>query len=287
VLILGAGGQLGSALASVFADRRPATPSRDLLDIENARAVQAAIETLRPAAAINASAFHNVPLCEEQPERAFAVNAEAPDRLAALCARAGSLLVHVSTDYVFSGEKQAPYVETDACVPLNAYGASKLAGERLIARRGGRYLLVRTSGLYGWGTRSSAKGLPFIEKILRAAERGEPLRVVDDITFSPSYAPHVARAVRALIEREATGVFHLSNAGACTWREFAAEALAQAGLRARIEGIPSVDVPVRRPRYSAFSLAKAKNAGVEMPDWREGVRAYIKRRADVSIGDRG
>jgi len=280
VLIVGASGQLGNALARVFADCEPLTPSHSALDIEDFPALADAIERLRPALVLNAAAFHNVPLCEKHPDRAFAVNALAIDHLASLCARNGAFFAHVSTDYVFDGAKRAPYVEVDAAAPVNVYGVSKLAGEHLIARHGGRFLIVRTSGLYAFGDPSSLKGAPFIEKVLLQAERGEPLRIVDDLTFSPSYAPHVARAMRRLIEVGASGVVHVSDAGEVTWRDFAAFALEEAGMGASIEPIAATDVPVRRPRYSALSSAHAMRLGAEeMPDWRAGVRAYAALRS--------
>jgi dTDP-4-dehydrorhamnose reductase len=280
VLIIGASGQLGSALARVFADCKPVMPSRAALDIEDADALADALQTFRPTLVLNAAAFHNVPLCEERTDRAFAVNALTVDRLAGLCARVGAFLTHVSTDYVFDGAKRAPYSEMDAPVPLNVYGASKLAGEHLIARHGERFLIVRTSALYAFGCPSSLKGVPFIEKIFRQVDRGERLRVVDDIIFSPSYAPHVAWAMRRLLEAGGSGVVHVSNAGETTWHGFASAALEEAGMVANIEPIAALDVPVRRPRYSAFALGRAMSLGVgEMPDWRVGLRAYLEHRA--------
>ncbi len=279
VLIVGGSGQLGSALATVFADREPLTPAHGEFDIECPETIEAALAAFRPTLLINTAAFHNVPLCEERTDRAFAVNALATDRLAALCARAGTFFVHVSTDYVFDGTKRTPYAESDATYPLNAYGASKLAGEHLLARHGDRWLIVRTSGLYAFAGPSSLKGLPFVEKILGQAESSAPLRVVDDVVFSPSYAPHVAVTIRELLESGASGIVHASNSGETSWHGFASAALELAGIRADIERTASSDVPVRRPRYSSLCLDRAVALGAAAPpSWRAGLEEYFSKR---------
>ncbi|HET9030473.1 MAG TPA: dTDP-4-dehydrorhamnose reductase, partial [Candidatus Aquilonibacter sp.] len=229
VLILGAKGQLGADLMETFADVRPVAIDRKFVDVEDGDALNVMMKTHRPTLVINATAYHQVDQCELHPERAFAVNAFAVDRLAALCSIAGSAFLTVSSDYVFDGALGRAYREDDARAPLNAYGASKAAGEMLVPRHGPRYFIVRTSGLFGH-LQSSVKGLTFIERMLQMAEGGKPIRVVDDIVFSPSYTPHVARGIRAMVESERFGVYHVTNSGACSWYDFAAEAFRRAGL---------------------------------------------------------
>jgi len=251
------------------------------VEIESPESVEAMLRAARPDVVINTAAFHNTERCEQEPERAFAVNALAVDRLAAACAAAGAALAHVSTDYVFDGASRTPYVESDSTAPLSVYGVSKLAGERLAQNRTERTFIFRTSALYAYRGPSSAKGLPFIERILQQAEAGKPLRVVDDITFSPSYAKHVAHAMREVVERGEYGVYHVTNSGHCTWYEFAAEILAVAGYGSVVERISSASGPatLRRPAFSALAHEHiAALALPPIPEWRAGVQAYIAER---------
>lgn len=280
VLVIGGAGQLGREIVATFTDFDVVSPPHAELDLEDAAAVETALQAQRPTLVVNLAAYHHVEQCERTPDRAFAVNALAVDHLAHACAAAGAILATFSTDYVFDGSADAPYAEDDRTNPLNAYGASKLAGEHLVRRHGPRHLIVRTSGLYGHRP-SSVKGYTFIDRVLRQAETGEAVRVVDDVTFSPSYAPHIARAFRLLIESGATGTFHLTNAGATTWHAFASEAFALAGLDARPEAVPSSAFPsiVKRPRYSALAHRAIAALGLPpMPDWREGLAEYVRIR---------
>jgi len=281
VAILGAAGQLGSALAAELADENPALVTHDRFDVEDAGALAALLHELRPEVLINTTAFHNVERCEAEPERAFAVNTLAVERLAAACDAQGIAFAQISTDYVFDGSQETPYGEDDPALPLNAYGVSKLAGELLIRRHAGRTFVFRTSGLYA-AKGASAKGKPFIERMLEGAAAGTPLRVVGDITFSPSFARHVAGAMRRVIEREAYGLYHVSNRGACTWYDFATEILARAGYAAPIERTASVPGRVRRPAYSALAHRGMEGLGLApMPVWQEGIAAYLEERASA------
>jgi len=282
VVIVGATGQLGSELMRALGDCEPLGPSRSELDLGRPEELGPALARLRPSLVINTAAFHQVDVCEVDPATSLAVNALGVDALAAAAASAGAAFAHVSTDYVFDGEKRSPYAETDAPRPLNVYGVSKLAGEFLAARHGPRCFVFRTSGLYG-PTGVSNKGPVFVERMLRGAERGEPLRVVDDVTFSPSYAPHVAAAMRAVLGTERYGLYHLSDAGSCTWWEFAVAAIRLRGLEPRVEPVRSTRGPgaARRPAYSALGHDALLRGGfAEMPTWQEGVAAYLRARAE-------
>ena len=196
----------------------------------------------------------------------------------------GAAFVTFSSDYVFDGEKGAPYTERDATSALNAYGISKVAGEALTRRHGERHLIVRTSGVFG-RTVSTVKGYTFIDRILRQAESGESPRVVDDMLFSPSSARDVAVTVRALLERGAFGTYHVTNAGHCSWYEFAVEGLRVAGIDARVEAVSSSSFPsaVRRPRFSALAHEALARVGLSVPTWQEALETYIvSRRTHVS-----
>ncbi|GAC1542187.1 MAG: dTDP-4-dehydrorhamnose reductase [Vulcanimicrobiaceae bacterium] len=278
VTILGAAGQLGSALAAAYAGEAPVLVTHDRFDVEDTAAIATLLHDARPDVLINTTAFHNVERCEREPERAFAINAIAVETLAAACADADVAFAHVSTDYVFDGRRTTPYGEDDAPNPLNIYGVSKLAGELLVRRRAARTFVFRTSGLYA-ALGISAKGKPFIERMLEGAAVGTPLRVVGDVTFSPSYAGHVAQAMRLVIEREAYGLYHITNRGACTWHEFATAILARSGYDASIERTTSVPGTVRRPAYSALAHHAMDALGLPpMPAWQAGIDAYIEER---------
>lgn len=284
IVLIGASGQLGSALADEAAARNIAvkTPVHAELDMLDGAALRAYLDAVKPAVVINCAAFHNVDQCERTPEPAFAANALAVDTLAALCAQTGAVCATISTDYVFDGTLGRPYDEHDAPNPLSAYGASKLAGELLVRRHGPRHFIFRTSGVYG-KSGTSNKGYTFIERVLQQAERGEPLRIVDDMTFSPSYAPHVARVILDAIARNAYGTHHAAGAGATTWYAFAMRAFERAGLTPAVEPVsyaifPS---PVRRPLFSALRSATLPPVGVEpAPAWEAGLDAYLAVRAE-------
>jgi dTDP-4-dehydrorhamnose reductase len=280
VLIVGAGGQLGSDLVRAFADLGPIGLDHKALDIEVPSSVSRTLARYRPAVVINTAAFHNVEVCETRPDRAFAVNALAADDLAAQCALAGAQLVHISTDYVFDGQSPVAYGEGSPTNPLSAYGTSKLAGELLIKRHLDDYFIIRTSGLYGIRG-SSVKGYTFIERILTQASEGRPLDVVNDITFSPSYTRHVADAIRRIVERRVFGTYHVTNTGQCTWYDFAREILLQAGISTELRETTSERFPTlaRRPKFSALRHGAMDALGLPaMPSWSEGIRDYLRER---------
>jgi dTDP-4-dehydrorhamnose reductase len=280
IAIIGASGQLGGALVTAYAGRPLLTPAHSELDIENADAIAAFLDRERPLALINCAAFHNVDICEREPERAFAVNALAVDRLAQACAQSETFFATISTDYVFDGTASRPYAESDAPNPRNAYGASKLAGELLVRRHRPEHFIFRASGVYS-ASGTSNKGYTFIERVLQQAERGEPLRIVDNMTFSPTYAPHGANAMRDAIDARAFGTHHVANAGATTWYAFAAAAFARAGLAPVLEAIAydGYGSPVKRPLYSPLVNTTFAAAGVApLLPWEAGLEEYLAGR---------
>jgi dTDP-4-dehydrorhamnose reductase len=283
ILIVGASGQLGSALADEAARRDLAVlaPPHAELDLLESAGVRAYLDAHRPTTVINCAAFHNVEQCEKTPAPAFAANSLAVDALAHACLQTGVACATVSTDYVFDGTAGRPYDERDAPNPLSAYGTSKLAGELLVRRHGPRHFIFRTSGVYG-KSGTSNKGYTFIERVLVQAERGEPLRIVDDMTFSPSYAPHVARVMLDAIEREAFGTHHVAGGGATTWYAFAMRAFAASGLTPAVESVPSAAFPssVRRPLASALVSVTLPATGIApAPAWEAGLADFLAERA--------
>ncbi|PZR56347.1 MAG: dTDP-4-dehydrorhamnose reductase [Candidatus Meridianibacter frigidus] len=280
ILVTGSTGQLGDEVVRAFGGRKVAALSHDDISIEDARAVDQAMEYHRPQLVVNAAAYHNVPACERAPRAALRVNCTGVENLARACAAGGAAFVTVSTDYVFDGTKGSPYTEADSPHPLNAYGRSKLAGEVVARAACAQTYIVRTSGLFGpLGSRT--KGYTFIDRILGQAERGERITVVDDMIFSPSYARHVAAALRNVVDAGAPGTYHVVNGGFCSWYEFAREALEQAGLRADLRPISSAAWTdgVLRPPNSSLDAAALRAAKLpELPHWKQAVADYLSQR---------
>jgi dTDP-4-dehydrorhamnose reductase len=281
IAVIGGSGQLGSALREAFAGRELIVPTHAEVPFDDTSAVCKLLDRTHPDVLINCSAFHHVDTCEREPERAFAVNALAVDGAAEVCAARGVAFATVSTDYVFAGTLGRAYREDDAVGPLTAYGASKAAGEFLTRRHGARHWIVRTSGVFGTAGTSN-KGYTLIEKVLRQAERGEPTRMVADMIFSPSYAPHVANAMRDLIDAEAYGTHHVTNAGATSWYEFVRTAFAKAGLAgAPLEPATyaSLGNPTQRPMHSPLENTTFARAGIAgLPPWPDALDAFLAAR---------
>ncbi len=220
-LLIGATGQLGRELARVLDASSLTAVSHDELEVTDAAATDSLLAAARPQVILNTTAFHAVDRCEDEPERAFAVNALAVRHLARRAAEHGSLLVHFSTDYVFAGDATRPYREDDLPLPRSAYATSKLAGECFVRALAPRHLIVRSAGLFG-GDGSAGKGGNFVSTILRRARAGERLRVVADQVTAPTYTRDLAVTVAALVARAvaepavATGVVHATAAGQCS-----------------------------------------------------------------------
>jgi dTDP-4-dehydrorhamnose reductase len=253
-------------------------PSHEEFDIEDARAVERAIDSAQPEVVVNCAAFHNVDACETQADRALAINTLAVDRVAALCEKRDITFLTISTDYVFDGQASAPYTEEHCARPVSAYGASKLAGEHLVLRRTMRAFVVRTCGVYG--VRASKSKGTFIDRILTQTRSGETPRVVSDVVVSPTYAGDLAIALRALAGTEAYGLYHACNVGPVSWYDFARAALDLAGIAQPIEPISAAQwkAPARRPAFSALANIKLDALGIVMPSWREGIAAYLRSK---------
>ena len=275
VAVVGANGQLGSALLDALG-RRPgwrvqALTHRDveIADRESvARALQAQLDVV-----VNTAFWPG-----EDPERALRDNALGPRLLADHCASVGALLVHVSTDYVFDGTANRPYRETDPANPCSVYGISKLTGEQLVRAAGSRHLIARLSYLYG-PVPSRAKGNShLVSKMLDSARQSGHVDAVEDQVISPTYAPDAAGILLDLVERRATGTFHVSNGGACSVYELASEVVALAGLKAPVRPVRFATLPGAslRPQYSVLAHDGLRTAGLSSPrPWREALEEYV------------
>ncbi|HWO89172.1 MAG TPA: dTDP-4-dehydrorhamnose reductase, partial [Gemmatimonadales bacterium] len=247
-------------------------------DVREHSATAEHIRAARPDVVINTAAFHKTDACEDDPTLAFAVNAIAVRNLAQVCAAISAVLVHISTDYVFGGDKSAPYTEDDRPNPINVYGASKLAGEHLAAAICPRHYIVRVASLFG-AAGASGKGGNFVETMLGKARRGEAIAVVDDVTMSPTYTVDAAVTIRGLVEAAAPfGTYHVTNAGTCSWHGFAAEIFRQAGVAVdlRPTTIQTMASKAPRPRNSALaSLRLHGSQPVPLRSWQAALEAYL------------
>jgi dTDP-4-dehydrorhamnose reductase len=280
-VVLGAPGQLGRDLCPRLAGEVVPLGRADI-DLADAPRVRDKLDGLRPDFVVNCAAYNFVDKAEDEPEAAFAVNAWAVRNLAAICRDLDCTLVHFSTDYVFGldGSRDTPFAETDAPGPVSVYGLSKLAGEYLVRSTCPRHFVIRTCGLYGvWG--SGGKGGNFVETMLRLAGEGKPLRVVNDQRCTPSFTADVAAAAAELLRTGRYGLYHLTNAGDCSWFEFAREIVRNSGLSTPVIAITSAEFgrPARRPAYSVLANDKAVSMGVSPPrPWTEALCAYLQER---------
>jgi dTDP-4-dehydrorhamnose reductase len=254
------------------------------LDITDPDAVDRAVATHAPAWVVNTAAFHRVDDIETKDARqAFAVNEVAVGHLARVCARRGIRLLHLSTDYVFGGDGGArhPYAEDAPPAPLNVYGRSKLAGERLIGAASPEHVVVRASGLYGVAG-SSGKGGNFVETMLRLARKGEAITVVQDQILAPTYTADLATSIgRLLAAHPPGGIYHLTNAGECSWFEFAARIFTLCGLTPDLRPTTSAAyaAPARRPAYSVLANTRAVALGLPpLRPWPAALEAYLRAK---------
>jgi dTDP-4-dehydrorhamnose reductase len=260
VLITGAGGQLGCALAEAFPGARAL--ARSDWDVEYPPPAGLGAAGL----VLHAAAWTNVDAAEDDPQAAAAVNVGGVTNAASL----GAPLVVWSTDYVFDGAKGSPYVESDGPAPLNAYGRTKLLGE---AAAGERAWVVRSSWLFGWTSRN------FVRTILRVAAERDEISVVDDQVGCPTYTGHLAEATHRILELP-FGTYHVAAAGECSWADFAEAIVEEAGLGARVQRISSAEYGARAQR-PAESVLRSERGAPELPHWRDGLRECLARLRSV------
>jgi dTDP-4-dehydrorhamnose reductase len=283
LVITGAQGQLASDLVKALStwDLVPLTHADlDICDFVYTRHV---LTKVKPHVVINTAAFHRVDECEDDPSKAFWVNAFAVRKLAQVCAELNCTLVHISTDYVFGGEKHTPYTEDDAPNPLNVYGVSKLAGEYFVRHICPKHFIIRTSGLYGVAG-SSGKGGNFVETMIRLAKEGKPIRVVTDQVLTPTYTRDLAQKLKELLQTEAYGLYHITNSGQCSWYEFASKIFELLGMKPDFGPTTSAEfgAKAKRPAYSVLAHERLKQVGLDdLRPWPEALEAYLKEKGHL------
>ena len=284
VLIIGAAGQLGQDLMKTFGEDAVGLGHSDL-DVTDGIGVSRIVREHAPDWVINTAAFHRVDDCELNPTLAFAVNATGAANVARAAAESGAGVVFYSTDYVFGGEGRArhdPHSESSLPDPYNVYGVSKLAGERMVMNANPRNLVIRSAGLYG--TATSRKGWTFPEMMANKGKNDGWAKVVTDQALSPTYTHDLAETTRALMDREATGLFHLVNEGECSWFEFAQETFDITGIAVNLEPSQTVTAKgkARRPPYSAMTSERLEDLGIApMRPWREALAHYLHAKGLV------
>lgn len=282
ILITGANGQLGNCLRDLAKECQDKYcffyTDVEELDITDAVAVDTYIFDHNINVVINAAAYTAVDKAEDDVDRAYLLNCDAVRNLADAARSHDCLLVHISTDYVFSGDSSKPHEETDAPAPKSVYGASKLAGEREIVESGCRAIIIRTSWLF------SEYGNNFVKTMLRLGTERESLNVVNDQIGGPTYAGDLARVLFRLIEvapkEHKTEFFHFANEGVCSWYDFAKAIMEIGGKTCRVNPICTSDYPAkaRRPAFSVFNLRKTKmTTKMDIPYWKDSLRLIISK----------
>ena len=282
--VIGSRGQLGRELMGVLARTEHEVSGHDVesVDIRDPESTAALLDASRPDVVVNCAAWTRVDAAELEADAAWQVNAVAPGILAQACAARDILLCHLSTDYVFDGDASCPIDEEATPHPLTAYGRGKLAGEEAVRALLPRHQIVRTAWLYG------QEGPNFVLTMLRLARERGRLRVVADQWGSPTWTGHLAPAVVRLVTWGVPGTFHLTNSGITTWHGFAEAIVEEAGLDVPVEAVSSADhlTPARRPAYSVLDNRAWYELGeAPLPDWRDGLRAYLSERGIARVRD--
>ena len=261
--MFGAGGQLGTELVRLLGNESAVPHER--LSITDAPAVDALMAAIRPEVVFNCAAYNAVDRAEGESDVAYQVNAEGPRNIAMACARHGARLVHFSTNYVFDGAQDGPYVEADEPAPLSVYGRSKLAGEREALQSGAEVLVIRTAAVFG-------RGVNFPNRILDRAKSGETLRVVSDQKVNPTYARDLAGAALELAGEGVTGLVHAVAKGCVSWDEFARAALQEFGVSVPVDSVAAKAFTSAAPRPLNGCLASTRFPPLR--PWRDALREW-------------
>lgn len=277
ILVTGARGMLGTDLICLLEENEHEVFATDIqeLDITRKESLHEMVGAIFPDAIINCAAYTNVDKAEEEPDKAFRINGLAVRNLAHVCRDLGIDLCHISTDYVFDGEKNGAYVPDDPPHPINTYGASKLAGENHIREILTKFYIVRTSWLYG------KYGKNFVYTILRLAKEKKELKVVDDQIGSPTWTVTLSRVIERLIRTKKFGIYHATDQteNGISWYDFAKEIVGLLGLRAEIIPIKTKDFPrpARRPLNSLFDLTAVESIlDQKLPTWKDSLRTFLQ-----------
>jgi dTDP-4-dehydrorhamnose reductase len=281
IVVIGATGQLGTDLIKVLGQNHDVIglthKEIEITDYNSCQTVKGEADVI-----INTAAFHKTEQCEEEPIKAFAVNAIGAHNIVKLSLETGSATLFISTDYVFDGLKGGSYTEDDVPNPINTYGISKLAGE-LYTKQNPKHYIIRVASLFGVAG-ASGKGGNFVETMITKAKRNEKISVIDDMWMSPTYTKDAAEAIKSIIELKVPyGIYHVTNSGYCTWFHFAKEIFRLTGLNPSLEPIKSCQLQskVKRPQFSALKSIKLPKYGIKMRSWKEALRDYLVEKGHI------
>ncbi len=280
ILVIGANGQLGNEICDLYKEKNEVTGlTHNDIEIADIDDVKTKIFRIKPDVVINTAAYHNVPLCEENPALAFAVNGAGSLNLAKVCEEQDCTLVQYSTDYVFDGVKGRPYVEGDVPNPLNVYGVTKLTGEYFVRNYCRKHYVIRISGIYG-KVPCRAKGGNFITTMMNAAKEKPVVKVVNDEILTPTSVEEIAKNTMSLLGAESYGMYHMTAEGECSWYEFARVIFETLKLETPLVECSVADFPsvVKRPFYSVLENSGLKKLNInDMPHWRDSLTSFLKK----------
>jgi dTDP-4-dehydrorhamnose reductase len=278
ILVTGANGQLGQDVVNLLSAKNEVHGfGREQLDITNQDQCYEVLSTLKPEVIVHCAAYTAVDLAETEEDLAYQINAYGTRNLAAAAEKIGAKLVYISTDYVFDGTATTPYREYDNTNPQSVYGKSKRAGEQLVQTLSSKYFIVRTSWVYG------LHGANFVKTMLKLAQDRDTLKVVSDQFGSPTYTIDLVHFLEQLIQTERYGIYHASNAGVCSWYDFACAIFEESGKMIKVEPCSTEEFPrpAPRPRFSAMEhLAIRANGFEDLRSWREGLLAFLKELSE-------
>lgn len=287
VMVIGANGQLGSDIADVLANEQDVISiTHDDGDISDFNSMQDIFDNNSPDYVINTAAMHNVENCEMDPLQAFKVNGIGVRNLALLCREGDIPFLHVSTDYVFDGNQNVPYVESDSARPLNVYGNTKLSGENFALNTWKKTAVLRVGGIYGANPCRAKGGLNFVRLMLKLAEERPEIRVVNDEIVTPTPTRAIARQIKAVMNKKGAGLYHATCQGHCSWYEFAKAIFEIAGKTPNLQKARPGEFPVKikRPSYSVLFNQHLKDDGIDiMPDWKEGLEDYLAEEMSAAV----
>jgi len=278
ICIIGANGQLGSDLYNELScfDTKGLTHAD--IEITDEKQCFDVITKIAPDYVLNTAAYHNVPYCEKYPDRAALINIEGARNLAKACNQVNAELIHFSTDYVFDGKSNTPYLEDDLPNPLNYYAITKLAGEYAVKAYLNKHKIIRVSGIYG-KIPCRAKGGNFVSTMLKLAKTKDELKIVDDEILTPTYTKDIARQIKELLPIKEYGIFHISNEGQCSWFEFATEIFKLKNIKIKTIKVPASEFPseINRPHFSVLNNKRLKELNIyNMKPWQKALEEHLK-----------
>jgi dTDP-4-dehydrorhamnose reductase len=286
ITIIGSTGQLGTDLVKALRDKHEVIGlTHQDLEVTDYNSCLI-LKKDRPGIIINTAAFHKTDQCEDDPLKAFSVNAVGARNIATVSKEIEATVTFISTDYVFDGSKKKPYTEDDAPNPINTYGISKLAGE-FFTKQNPKHYIIRLSSLFGIAG-ASGKGGNFVETMMTKAKKNEPLSVVNDMWMTPTYTKDAARVIQEIIEKRLpSGIYHASNQGQCTWFQFTQEIMRLAGLTATLNPIKTSQqqTKARRPMFSALKSTRLVKHGIQTREWKGALADYMVEKGHIGKTD--